>query len=70
VAEASQLAGDLVRPIILFLREEGFYEECNEIAINRVLARRLAEEMKQKKITEFVDSPVRDKSVKSILQSQ
>jgi antitoxin HicB len=53
-----------------FLREEGLYEECNAIAIKRVLARQLAEEMKLKKITKFVDSPVRDKSVKSILQSQ
>jgi antitoxin HicB len=53
-----------------FLREESLYDECSEIAINRVLARRLAEEMKQKKITKFVDSPVRDKSVKSILQFQ
>jgi antitoxin HicB len=34
-----------------FLREEGLYEECSEIAIKRVLARQLAEEMKQKKIT-------------------
>jgi antitoxin HicB len=34
-----------------FLREEGIYEECSEIAIKRVLARHLAEEMKQKKIT-------------------
>jgi antitoxin HicB len=34
-----------------FLREEGLYEECNAIAIKRVLARQLAEEMKQKKIT-------------------
>jgi antitoxin HicB len=34
-----------------FLREEGFYEECSAIAIKRVLARQLAEEMKRKKIT-------------------
>jgi antitoxin HicB len=34
-----------------FLREEGLYEECSEIAIKRVLARQLTEEMKQKKIT-------------------
>jgi predicted XRE-type DNA-binding protein len=34
-----------------FLREEGLYEECSAIAIKRVLARQLAEEMKQKKIT-------------------
>jgi antitoxin HicB len=34
-----------------FLRGEGLYEECSEIAIKRVLARQLAEEMKQKKIT-------------------
>jgi antitoxin HicB len=34
-----------------FLREEGLYEECSKIAIKRVLARQLAEEMKQKKIT-------------------
>jgi antitoxin HicB len=34
-----------------FLREEGLYEECSEIAIKRVLARQLAEEMKLKKIT-------------------
>jgi antitoxin HicB len=34
-----------------FLREEGFYGECSKIAIKRVLARQLAEEMKQKKIT-------------------
>jgi antitoxin HicB len=34
-----------------FLREEGLYEECNMIAIKQVLARQLAEEMKQKKIT-------------------
>jgi antitoxin HicB len=34
-----------------FLREEGLYEECSEIAIQRVLARQLAEEIKQKKIT-------------------
>jgi antitoxin HicB len=33
------------------LREEGLYEECSAIAIKRVLARQLAEEMKQKKIT-------------------
>jgi antitoxin HicB len=53
-----------------FLREEGLYEECNAIAIKRVLARQLAEEMKQKRITKFVDSLVRDKPVKSILQTQ
>jgi Protein of unknown function (DUF4058) len=29
-----------------FLREEGLYEECNIIAIKRLLARRLAEEIK------------------------
>jgi hypothetical protein len=40
------------------------------IAIKQVLARQHAEEMKPKKITKFVDSPVRDRSVKSILQSQ
>jgi antitoxin HicB len=34
-----------------FLREESLYEECSVIAIKRVLARQLAEEMKQKKIT-------------------
>jgi antitoxin HicB len=34
-----------------FLREEGLYEDCSAIAIKRVLARQLAEEMKQKKIT-------------------
>jgi antitoxin HicB len=34
-----------------FLSEEGLYEECSAIAIKRVLARQLAEEMKQKKIT-------------------
>jgi antitoxin HicB len=51
-----------------FLREKGLYEECSEIAIKRVLARQLAEEMKQKAI--FVDSLFRDKSVKSILQSR
>jgi antitoxin HicB len=34
-----------------FLREEGLYEECNMLAIKRVLARQLAEEMKLKKIT-------------------
>jgi antitoxin HicB len=34
-----------------FLREERLYEECNMIAIKRVLARQLAEEMKLKKIT-------------------
>jgi hypothetical protein len=34
-----------------FLREEGLYEECSAIAIKRVLARQLAEEMKQKKMT-------------------
>jgi antitoxin HicB len=34
-----------------FLREKGLYEECSEIAIKWVLARQLAEEMKQKKIT-------------------
>jgi antitoxin HicB len=34
-----------------FLREEGLYEECSEIAIKRVLARQLAEEMKLKKIS-------------------
>jgi antitoxin HicB len=33
------------------LSEEGLYEECSVIAIKRVLARQLAEEMKQKKIT-------------------
>jgi hypothetical protein len=32
-----------------FLREEGLYEECSEIAIKRVLARQLAEKMKLKK---------------------
>jgi antitoxin HicB len=31
-----------------FLRVEGFYKECSEIAIKRVLARQLAEMMKQK----------------------
>jgi antitoxin HicB len=34
-----------------FLREEGLYEECSAIAIKRVLARQLDEEMKQKKMT-------------------
>jgi antitoxin HicB len=34
-----------------FLREEGLYEECNMIAIKRVMARQLVEEMKLKKIT-------------------
>jgi antitoxin HicB len=34
-----------------FLREEGLCEECNVIAIKRVLARQLAEKMKQKKNT-------------------
>jgi antitoxin HicB len=34
----------------VFLREKSLYEECNAIAIKRVLARQLAEEMKQKKI--------------------
>jgi antitoxin HicB len=53
-----------------FLREEGLYEECNEVAIKRVLAHQLAEKIKLKKITKFVDSPVHDKSVKSRLQSQ
>jgi hypothetical protein len=43
---------------------------CQAIAIKRVLARQLAEERKQKKITKFVDSLVHDKSVESILQSQ
>jgi antitoxin HicB len=36
-----------------FLREEGLYEECNAIAIKRVLARQLAEEMKLKKIAKI-----------------
>jgi antitoxin HicB len=34
-----------------FLTEEGHYDECSVIAIKRVLARQLVEEMKQKKIT-------------------
>lgn len=34
-----------------FLQEEGLYQECSAVAIKRVLARQLAEEMKQKKIT-------------------
>jgi antitoxin HicB len=34
-----------------FLRAGGLYEECSAIAIKRVLARQLAEEMKQNKIT-------------------
>ena len=34
-----------------FLREEGLYEACSTIAIKQVLARQLAEEMKQKKMT-------------------
>jgi antitoxin HicB len=34
-----------------FLREENLYEECHAIAIKRVLARQLVEEMKRKKIT-------------------
>jgi hypothetical protein len=46
------------------------FGQSESIAIKRLLARQLAEEMKRKKITKFVDSPVRDKSVKSILQSQ
>jgi predicted XRE-type DNA-binding protein len=33
-----------------FLREEGLYEECSAIAIKRVLACQLTEEMEQKKI--------------------
>jgi antitoxin HicB len=37
--------------LTIFLREEGLYEECSASAIKRVLARQLAEEMKQKKIT-------------------
>lgn len=37
-----------------FLRKEGLYEECNVIAIQRVLARQLAEEMRQKNITRTV----------------
>jgi antitoxin HicB len=34
-----------------FLKEEGLYEKCSEIAIKRVLARQLAEEMKLKRST-------------------
>jgi antitoxin HicB len=34
-----------------FLLEEGLYEECTAIAIKRVLARQLAEEMKRQNLT-------------------
>ena len=34
-----------------FLQEEGLYEECTAIAIKRVLARQLTEEMKRKNLT-------------------
>jgi antitoxin HicB len=36
-----------------FLREKNLYEECSEIAIKRVLARQLAEEMKKITRTEM-----------------
>ncbi len=36
-----------------FLREEGLYEECNAIAIKRVLARQLAEVMKLTQIAKI-----------------
>jgi hypothetical protein len=39
-----------------FLREEGFYGECSEIAIKQVLAHQLAEEMKWKTITSLQPS--------------
>ena len=34
-----------------FLIEEGLYEECSAIAIKRVLARQLEEEMKRQNLT-------------------
>ncbi|NJK51972.1 MAG: XRE family transcriptional regulator [Leptolyngbyaceae cyanobacterium SU_3_3] len=34
-----------------FLQEEGLLEECSAIAIKRVLARQLAEEMKRQNLT-------------------
>lgn len=34
-----------------FLQEENLYEECTAIAIKRVLARQLAEEMKRQNLT-------------------
>ncbi len=34
-----------------FLLEEGLYEECTAIAIKRVLARQLTEEMKRRNLT-------------------
>lgn len=34
-----------------FLQEEGLYEECSAIALKRVLARQLMEEMKRQNIT-------------------
>ncbi|WP_019503309.1 XRE family transcriptional regulator [Pleurocapsa sp. PCC 7319] len=34
-----------------FLEEEGLYEKCTAIAIKRVLARQLAEEMKRQNLT-------------------
>ncbi len=34
-----------------FLQEEGLYEECTAIAIKRVLARQLEEEMKRQNLT-------------------
>ena len=34
-----------------FLQEEGLYEECTAIAVKRVLARQLEEEMKRQNLT-------------------
>ncbi len=34
-----------------FLKEEGLYEECTAVAIKRVLARQLTEEMKRQNLT-------------------
>lgn len=34
-----------------FLQEEGLYEECTAIAIKRVIARQIAEEMKRQNLT-------------------
>ena len=34
-----------------FLQEEGLYEECTAIAVKRVLARQLIEEMKRQNLT-------------------
>ena len=34
-----------------FLKEEGIYEECSAVAIKRVVAFQIAEEMKKQKLT-------------------